>query len=112
MTRTDLEARLIAFAIVRPEIARELPTLVDRDAVTPSCWALLTQLAVRDTEPVRITGVHQRRLADLAEAVTVAQLLDWPSDVIIADLNRRAWLDTVPAEPAAWERSLARGAAA
>jgi hypothetical protein len=110
MTRTHLEARLIAFAIVRPELARELPTLVDRNAVTVACWALIRQLAEPDSEGVRATTTSQRRLADLAEGITVAQLLDWSSDVIIETINREGWSDVVA--PAAWERDLARGVAA
>lgn len=111
MTRADLEARLVAHAIVKPYERAALLEQLDRDQVTPACWRLLAQLAEPDEEAVRATTAAQRRLADLAEGITVAQLLDWPSTVLVALINRTEWAD---APVQAWERDLARvtGAAA
>ena len=111
MTRTDLEARLVAHAIVQPQLRAWMVEELDRDQVTPACWRLLVQLAEPDEEAVRATTAAQRRLADLAEGITVAQLLDWPSAVLVELLNRTEWSD---APVQAWERDLARvtGAAA
>lgn len=108
MTRTDLEARLVAHAIVQPGRRQELLDQVDRDCISPACWALLSQLAEPDDAVVWCRTVQQRRLADLAEAITVAQLLDSPSAGIVAELNRGEHRRT---RTHAWERDLAAGLA-
>jgi hypothetical protein len=87
LSRAHLEACLVALAIVRPELARTLPARVDRDAVSPACWALLRQLADDAVDLVRTRSAAQQALADRAEAVRVGELLAWPPETLLATVN-------------------------
>jgi hypothetical protein len=88
LSRAHLEAQLVAHAIVQPQRRATLLAGVDRDRVSPACWALLAQLADPDTPDVRTDTEARQKLADRAEAVTVADLCLFPADVTLALCNQ------------------------
>jgi hypothetical protein len=107
LSRAHLEALVVAMAIVRPEARAQLLRRVDRDHASPACWALLEQLA-GTTQLVRPTTDGQHALADRAELITIAELLDFSLETLIGLVNA---LPTRATPPARWERDLARAEA-
>lgn len=104
MTRRFLEALLIARAVVRPESAPALLRALDRDRVSPACWALLSQVATPDGDLVRAATDGQRQLAAAVDAITIDELTLYTAPELVALCN--ALPERSRREPA-WQRHLA-----
>lgn len=93
LSRAYLEAVLVATAAVRHDLAPYILARVDRDRISASAWALVTQLADTSEDFGRRQGdVHtatkgQYALADRVDALTVRELFFWELDVLLALVN-------------------------